>query len=48
MAAIVEGLRGRLGDNEATLNDALNQLRMAYVQLKGAGAAAGAGGATEA
>lgn len=33
MAAIVEGLEGRLGDNEATLRDALAQLRMAYVQL---------------
>jgi len=36
MAAIVEGLKGRLGENEATLVDALGQLRMAYVQLHGA------------
>jgi hypothetical protein len=36
MAAIVEGLRGRLGENEPTLVDALAQLRMAYVQLHGA------------
>jgi hypothetical protein len=36
MAAIVEGLRGRLGENESTLVDALGQLRMAYVQLHGA------------
>jgi hypothetical protein len=36
MAAIVERLQGRLGENEPTLNDALNQLKMAYVQLKGA------------
>jgi len=36
MSAIVEGLEGRLGENEATLRDALSQLRMAYVQLKGA------------
>jgi hypothetical protein len=36
MAAILDGLRGRLGENEATLHDALNQLRMAYVQLHGA------------
>ena len=36
MAAMVEGLAGRLGENEATLKDALAQLRMAYVQLKAA------------
>ena len=36
MAAIVDALQGRLGDNEPTLKDALAQLRMAYVQLKGA------------
>jgi len=36
MAAIVEGLKGRLGENEPTLVDALGQLRMAYVQLHGA------------
>jgi hypothetical protein len=36
MAAIVEGLKGRLGENEPTLIDALAQLRMAYVQLHGA------------
>jgi len=36
MAAIVEGLQGRLGENESTLVDALGQLRMAYVQLQGA------------
>jgi hypothetical protein len=35
MAAIVDGLRGRLGENEPTLVDALAQLRMAYVQLHG-------------
>ena len=39
MAAIVDGLVGRLGENEDTLKDALNQLKMAYVQLKGAAAA---------
>lgn len=33
MAAISEGLTGRLGENEPTLIDALAQLRMAYVQL---------------
>jgi hypothetical protein len=36
MAAVVEGLRGRLGENEPTLVEALAQLRMAYVQLHGA------------
>lgn len=36
MAAVVEGLHGRLGENEPTLVDALGQLRMAYVQLHGA------------
>ncbi len=33
MGAIVEGLAGRLGENEVTLKDALGQLRLAYVQL---------------
>src|SRR5688500_18568102 len=42
MAAITEGLEGRLGENEPTLKDALAQLRMAYVQLHGAGQEAGA------
>ncbi|MEY2422657.1 MAG: hypothetical protein QOI95_2724 [Acidimicrobiaceae bacterium] len=36
MAAIVEGVKGRLGENEPTLVDALAQLRMAYVQLHSA------------
>src|SRR4051812_32874682 len=36
MAGIVEGLRGRLGEAEQTLDDALSQLKMAYVQLRGA------------
>src|SRR5438445_10670090 len=33
MAAIVEALRGRLGENETTLIDAVRQLQMAFVQL---------------
>ena len=37
LAAIVDGLEGRLDDAEATLSEALNQLRMAFVQLKGSG-----------
>ena len=34
MAALVEGLEGRLGDEEAALRDGLSQLRMAFVQLQ--------------
>ena len=44
MTAIVEALQGRLGENEPTLRDALSQLRMAYVQLKGAAEGATAEG----
>ena len=36
LSALVEGLEGRLGDNEQTLRDALAQLRLAYVQLHSA------------
>jgi hypothetical protein len=47
LGALVEGLQGRLGDNELTLRDALGQLRLAFVQLRGDGqgtaAPAGAG-----
>ncbi len=32
LAAIVEGLQGRLGEGEPTLRDALHQARMAFVQ----------------
>ena len=34
MAALVERLAGRLGDEEGTLKDSLNQLRLAFVTLK--------------
>ena len=34
MAAIVESLAGRLGDDERTLADGLAQIRLAFVQLK--------------
>jgi len=34
-AALVESLKGRLGPDEATLGDALTQIRMAFVQLRG-------------
>jgi hypothetical protein len=33
MAALVEGLQGRLGEEEPALRDALTQLRLAYVTL---------------
>ena len=33
MGQLVDGLAGRLGEAEATLKDALAQLRMAFVQL---------------
>jgi hypothetical protein len=34
MGAVVEALEGRLGDHEATLRDALGQMRLAFVQLR--------------
>ena len=33
MGQLVDGLQGRLGEAEATLRDALGQLRMAFVQV---------------
>ncbi|HUC36283.1 MAG TPA: hypothetical protein VMR97_04085 [Acidimicrobiales bacterium] len=36
MASLVEGLAGRLGDPEASLLDALSQIRLAFVQISGA------------
>lgn len=33
MGALVEGLQGRLGEAEASLRDALAQIRLAYVQI---------------
>ena len=35
MGALVDGLHGRLGVDEGTLDDALAQIRMAYVQVAG-------------
>ncbi len=32
--ALLGAVEGRLGDDEATLNDALAQIRMAFVQVK--------------
>ncbi len=40
MAAVIDGLEGRLGENERVLRDALAQLRLAFVQLQGAADAA--------
>lgn len=34
LAALLDGLQGRLGEAEASLKQGLDQLRMAYVQLK--------------
>ena len=34
MGALVDGLPGRLGEDEASLKEALAQLRMAFVQLQ--------------
>lgn len=34
-AALLAAIEGRLGEDEAALIDALNQLRLAYVQLQG-------------
>ena len=35
LAALVDGLEGRLGEEEPALRDALAQLRLAYVQVSG-------------
>jgi hypothetical protein len=40
MAALVEGLEGRLGEYEDQLNEGLAQLRMAFVQVQAAQSAA--------
>ena len=34
LAALVDGLPGRLGEAEATLRDALTQLRAAYIEVR--------------
>lgn len=43
LAAIVDGLEGRLGEAEPTLREALDQVRMAFVQLKSRSAGDSAG-----
>lgn len=40
MSALVEGLSGRLGENEPTLREALGQLRLVFVELSTADSAA--------
>lgn len=42
LAALVEGLKGRLGDAEPTLAGALAQLRAAYLEVRGRNAGDGA------
>ena len=37
MAALLDGVGHRLGENEPPLRDALSQLRLAFVQVSGAG-----------
>jgi hypothetical protein len=45
MAALVEGLQGRLGEPEPALRDALAQIRLAFVQISESSlAGAGEGG----
>jgi hypothetical protein len=41
LAALVEGMEGRLGEQERTLRDGLSQLRLAFVQIKSAAPAEG-------
>ncbi len=43
LGALMDGMEGRLGDQERTLRDGLSQLRLAYVQIKAAVAEAEAG-----
>jgi hypothetical protein len=40
LGALLDGLKGRLGESEPTLLEALSQLRIAFVQLEGAERAA--------
>lgn len=39
VACLVDGLGERLGDDYATMQDALNNIRLAFVQIKGQAAA---------
>ena len=40
MTSVLDKLKGRLGENEAVLRDALSQLQLAFVQLQARDAAA--------
>jgi hypothetical protein len=42
--ALVEGMTGRLGDNEPELVQGLSQLRLAFVQIRAAASGGGAPG----
>ena len=44
LASLVEGLKGRLGEAERSLDDALAQIRMAFVQISNAERAKGGTG----
>lgn len=44
LGAVIEGLSGRLGDQEPTLKDGLAQLRLAFVQIHASSAGGGASG----
>lgn len=43
LAALVDGLHGRLGEDEKSLQDGLSQIRMAFVQIHNAERARQAG-----
>jgi hypothetical protein len=45
VACLVDGLGERLGDDYPTMRDALNNIRLAFVQIKGQVAATGASSA---
>jgi hypothetical protein len=44
LGALVEGLAGRLGEQETTLRDGLAQLRLAFVQIQAAAQSGGPDG----
>lgn len=48
MTAVLERLKGRLGENEQVMRDALAQLQLTFVQLKEREAAAASAAATDA
>ncbi len=46
LGALVEGMAGRLGEAEPSLQEALSQIRLAFVQIRGAGTAGDGGPGT--